>query len=337
MLAAIVVIGAALFVAFVPALLYVLFFRLLDIFEKEPLWLVVAAFAWGAIPAVIFAGLFEFLGGAVYSAAVNADPGAVEFVSAGVLAPLIEEIGKAAFLACFFVLFRRQIDSPLDGLIVGATIGLGFAASENAVYMVGGFLESGAVGFAVTAFLRIVLLGFGHALFTGATGLGFAYIRFGRGPWKVFGPILGLMSGIALHALWNGILVVGGSGLAVLAVLTMHWGIVGAMLVLVGFLLARERVWMQAELNEEVMWGLVTPAEARRACSVWPRIGMELGALFTAGAGSVRSRDRFYRNLSALALCKHNLRQLNDDPRAPNEIQVLRARLAPERARARIA
>ena len=44
---------AALVVAFVPALLYVLFFRLLDVYEKEPLWFITCAFAWGAIPAVM--------------------------------------------------------------------------------------------------------------------------------------------------------------------------------------------------------------------------------------------------------------------------------------------
>ena len=325
---------AAILVAFIPALLYILLFRLLDVYEKEPLWMIWSAFAWGAIPAVIFALIGEILGAGIFAEMFASDPVQVEFVTASVFAPFFEEIGKGAFLAIFFIIFRRQIDSPLDGLVVGATVGLGFAATENVFYLLGSFGDLGVAGFAITGFMRIVLLGFGHALFTGATGLGFAYVRLGRGAWKVFAPILGLLSGMALHAIWNGTLVLGRSGLAVLIVLALHWLVVIGMFVFVGLVLARERRWIEAELNEEVGHGLVTVDEVRRTCSVWGRFGTEIGALFTAGAGSLRAKERFYRDLSALALCKHNFRRRNDDRKAPAEIQAIRARIPEARSRA---
>jgi RsiW-degrading membrane proteinase PrsW (M82 family) len=323
---------AALVVAFVPALLYVLFFRLLDVYEKEPLWFITCAFAWGAIPAVMLAGVAEIIGSIVVSSGVSADPGSAQGIGAAVLAPLFEEGAKALFLAAFFFAFRRQIDSPLDGLVVGATIGLGFAASENVLYLLSGYGDGGLGGFVFIAIVRIVFLGFGHALFTGVTGLGFSYARLGKGVWKVLGPILGLIGGMALHATWNGSLVLGQP----LVVFAMHWLLVIGMIVLVGFVLANERKWMRVELYEEVQYGLISAEEMRRASSVWRRIGTELGALFTGGPGSLRAKERFYRDMSALASCKHNLRTLGDDPAAPAEIQALRARLAPDRQRAQL-
>jgi hypothetical protein len=176
------------------------------------------------------------------------------------------------------------------------------------------------------------MLGFGHALFTGAVGLGFAYVRLGRGAWKVIAPILGLLAGMALHALWNGTLVIGQTGLALLAVLALHWLVVIGMFVFVGVVLASERRWMLVELNEEVGWGLVSAEEVRRTCSVGTRLGTSLGAWFTGGPGSLRAKERFYRNLSALALCKHNQRRLADDRKAADEIQALRGRIPTTRA-----
>ncbi|MFZ4515442.1 MAG: PrsW family intramembrane metalloprotease, partial [Acidimicrobiia bacterium] len=148
-------------VALVPALFYVLFIRLLDLFEKEPLWLVSIAFLWGAIPAVVIALIGELAGSLAYSTLVSADPNNVDAVSAAVLAPVIEELAKGAFLALLFVAFRRQIDSPLDGLVIGATVGFGFAASENVVYLLGAYSTDGTTALVVTAMLRIVVLGFG--------------------------------------------------------------------------------------------------------------------------------------------------------------------------------
>lgn len=321
---------AAFVVAFVPALLFVLFFRLLDIYEKEPVWVVTLAFLWGAIPAVLIAGIAEVVGITLYSASMNADPQAAQGVLAAVLAPILEETAKAAFLAMLFFFMRRQIDSPLDGLIVGATVGLGFAASENVVYLLGAYGDAGTQGFVVTAILRIGFLGFGHALFTGVTGLGFAYARFGRGAWRFWAPVLGLLGAMSLHAIWNGALVAGQP----IITFALHWLALIGMLVLVGVLLGRERKWMRPELEEEVRYGLVQPDEVRRACAVWGRVGTEIAALFTGGWGSRRAKERFYRDLSELALCKHNLRTLGDDPKGVGEMQQLRARLAPDRARA---
>lgn len=318
------------FVAFVPALLYVLLFRLLDVYEKEPLWLVSIAFVWGAIPAAIIAIIGEVVGSIAYSALVSADPDQVGAVGAAVLAPLMEELGKGLFLAILFFAFRRQIDSPLDGLVIGATVGLGFAATENVIYLFGSYADGGTSALVFTAVLRIVVLGFGHALFTGLTGLGFAYARVGRGAVRVLGPIFGLLGGMALHAMWNGSLVAGYP----LWVLALHWLSVVAMMVLIGVFLSRERRWMVGELNEEVGYGLLTADEVQRTCSVWRRFGTELGALFTGGPGSIRAKERFYRDCSELALVKHNMRTLGDDPKAVAEIQTLRARLGSRRARA---
>ncbi|MFZ4515226.1 MAG: PrsW family glutamic-type intramembrane protease, partial [Acidimicrobiia bacterium] len=171
---------------------------------------------------------------------------------------------------------------------------------------------------------------FGHALFTGVAGLGFAYARFGRGGWRIAAPILGMAGAMLMHGMWNGSLVLGHP----FWVLALHWGAFVGLMVLIGVYVARERRWMLAELTEEAGYGLVTADEVQRTCSVWRRAGTEIGALFTGGPGSLRAKERFYRDLSELALVKHNLRTLGDDKKAVPEIQTLRARLSTRRARA---
>jgi len=327
------VILAASLVAGIPALCYVLFFRLLDVYEKEPLWVIWAAFLWGAVPSAVMAIIVQTV---VSLTTSTADPGDLTLGQLMIIAPISEEILKAVFLAFFILVFRREIDSPLDGLVLGATVGLGFAATENVLYLLDAFGAEGTGGFVLVAFLRIVVLGFGHAIFTGLVGLGFSYARLGHGVTKVLGPLAGLVAGITTHAIWNGTVALGQSGGALLLVVMFHWSAVLAMFVFVAVVLRAERRWILTELGEEHRYGLVSAEEVRRTVSVPIRFGTEIGAVFTAGPGSLRAKARLYRDLSALALCKHNLRGRRDDPSGVAEIQTIRAQLAAARSRAAI-
>ncbi len=89
------------------------------------------------------------------------------FLSLSVSAPVGEELCKAGAV----VLMARYIDSPRRGFQVGFTVGLGFAIVENLMYVAGGFVGGGLVGFAFTSFIRGLGSIPGHAVWTGITGL----------------------------------------------------------------------------------------------------------------------------------------------------------------------
>ncbi|MEK8226591.1 PrsW family intramembrane metalloprotease [Oerskovia sp. M15] len=73
---------------------------------------------------------------------------------------------------------RAHVTRPLNGLVYGAMVGLGFEVSENVSYIVQGAImdpNSDAVG-ALQVGLSRVLIGLGgHAMFTAIAGFGVAY------------------------------------------------------------------------------------------------------------------------------------------------------------------
>ena len=151
----------------------------LDLYEREPLSLMVGAFLWGAWVATAFAApvngqvdafLHSQLGGDVYFPWTNA-----------ITAPLVEETYKYLGLVALFLIASNEFDDLMDGFIYGALIGLGFTVSEDVFYFMTQF--GGTVPDVIAGFLvRVVASGlYTHVLFTGLAGIGFAYFVSRRG------------------------------------------------------------------------------------------------------------------------------------------------------------
>jgi RsiW-degrading membrane proteinase PrsW (M82 family) len=175
----------------------------LDRHEGEPVWLVAAAFTWGALSATVMSGIVNTIGHAFLTAATgNADAGA--FLTASLIAPVVEESTKGIALVALFVLMRREVDGVLDGIVYGALVGLGFAWFENITYYMRVSGE-GPVTMMALAWIRGVLNGAGgHATFTGLTGLGLGLFRVMRGHrarWLI--PPIALLAAIFAHFTWN--------------------------------------------------------------------------------------------------------------------------------------
>ena len=161
--------------AAIPTLLYAGLIYWVDRYEKEPLWLLAAAFIWGAVPSIILAFFINsFLTVPLYllTDAVTADALAGTFI-----APPVEESIKALALLGIFLFWKKEIDSPLDGIIYGAMVGMGFAMVENVFYFIDVFLEGGLEAWGMNILLRALVFGLNHALFTSMTGLGIAIGR----------------------------------------------------------------------------------------------------------------------------------------------------------------
>ncbi|HSL10049.1 MAG TPA: PrsW family intramembrane metalloprotease [Actinomycetota bacterium] len=176
----------------------------LDLYEREPVSMMLGAFAWGAFAATALS-LDASAWTEVFTTVVGADAGARW--SPVVVAPVLEEVLKGAGLVLLAAIARDEIDDVMDGFVYGAVCGLGFAVVEDVVYFVATF--GGSVGAIAEGFAARVLASglYGHVLYTGLIGmaLGFVVSRREGVPTRRRVPIAIALCvlGIAGHALWN--------------------------------------------------------------------------------------------------------------------------------------
>src|SRR5215204_5275088 len=135
---------AGLIAAALPVPVYVTLVLWLDRYEPEPLWMLAAAFFWGALVAVFFAIVVTALGVAVVAA--FAGDAAGESYGLVVSAPVVEETAKALVLFALFFWGREEFDGVTDGVIYAAMVGLGFAMTENVKYYGMAVAEENALG-----------------------------------------------------------------------------------------------------------------------------------------------------------------------------------------------
>ena len=301
----------SLLAAAVPVLFYVWLIYWVDRYEKEPWWLLAAAFLWGAIPAALLALIFNTALSLPLYALLN--PGPAELLSGGFFAPIIEEIAKGLILILIFVLWRQELDSPLDGLVYGALVGMGFAMVEKILYYQSAFAAGGQTVWNSTVLIRGVIFGLSHAFYTSLTGLGIALARLSPSrPVRILAPLLGLGAAIFFHALHN-VTMFGGTALSFLAGLTFDWGGVLLTVVIIVLVLARERQWMQHYLADEVTQGTLTADEYALVRSAAARNRRRLGLLLSDGPNAWRRSGRRYRECTELAYLKRHHAVFGDE------------------------
>lgn len=310
--------GIAIVAAVVPALVYARIVLTLDRYEQEPRRVIVSAFAWGAVAAVLLAIVIEAVTGGILLFAIGRNAAGV--VSGVVGAPLIEETTKGIALLLLLRFFRDEFDDVLDGVIYGALIGLGFAMTENVLYLGQAYLNDGAHALRQLFIARVVLDGFGHAAYTATTGaaVGWARMRHRRGSARFFVPIAGWALAVFQHMLWNGSLyLIGGlrgvnvSLLRVVLVMAPLY-ILPAVAVL--YLIARmsggrELGIMLEQLAVEVAYGVLTPREFEVLTTNVLRRQANRQARARGGRAARRRQRRFFQVAAELAFRKHHLSQ----------------------------
>lgn len=301
----------SLLVAAVPAVVYVLLVWWADRYEKEPLGLLAMAFVWGAAPAVLLSLLAEVLFG-VPLAYLQAERLA-NLIEASALAPVAEEIAKGLGLLGLFLLFRREFDDVLDGVVYGAVVGIAFGMTENLFYFLSTFFESGWGEWGAVVFVRSVLFGLNHAFFTAFTGIGLGLARQApRGPRRWALALMGLGAAMAFHALHNlGVSLTDVSlGGLLLSLVSNSGGLLG-LLVIVLLSWRQERKWITVELQDEVD-SLMTAGQYAEASGYAQRLRLWWTALGRSGWREAGRQGRIHRLLTELALRKHQLRVLDD-------------------------
>jgi RsiW-degrading membrane proteinase PrsW (M82 family) len=309
------------FFAFVPAFLMALFVYWLDRYEKEPLILLGAAFFWGAVIAAGGAFLINTVFGVgIYVLTGSSD--VADQATASLVAPFVEEGLKGLAVLIVFLFFRKEFDSILDGIIYAGITALGFAATENVLYIYQhGYLDGGWVGLWQLVFIRDLVVAWQHPFFTAFTGIGLAVARMNRNMAVriVAGP-LGYASAVFAHAFHNSFgSTIGGLAGFALGSLADWFGWV-TMAIFIVFMIARERGLLQKQLREEVASGVISAGQYQKARSPFTMST----AFFTGG----RAASRFYQVCGELAHKKEQLITLGDEGGNAALVQSLRTELA---------
>ncbi len=205
------IIGGAL-----PALVWLSFWLREDTRQPEPRGLLVGLFLAGAfavLPTYLLQELLRELWGL----------GLEQNVLYTILAwAASEELIKYLVVAAL-ALSTPYFDEPVDALIYLITAALGFSAAENSLFMINALSESGSqVHFWLNGNLRFIGATILHVVTSSALGTCLALAFCGTKRQKFLATLAGLISAIALHSLFNYLIIKSGDG-EVMRIFLLFW------------------------------------------------------------------------------------------------------------------
>ena len=235
-------------------------FLWLDRYEPEPVPLLVTAFGWGALVATAAALVLQVLDQAILQTPNS--------IAGSIVAPVTEEGMKGLFILILLWFRRRDIDGVLDGIVYAGLVGVGFAFTENILYLGSAYMGGDGAGpggleSATTLFVvRGIFSPFAHPLFTAFIGLGVGFAVVAKSKTgRVLAPLLGYVAAVVAHGSWNASAFFAGGKMFVL---TYVFAMVPAFLLLVGFAVwarKREGQMLTRSLSDCAQRGLIDPLE----------------------------------------------------------------------------
>ena len=188
-------------VAFVPCLIYLIWIRNTERFSREPYKRLISVFIFGAIVSVLVAIVFELVLTIVFNENIERvyeyfgeNPTVPVLILVCVIAPFVEEAAKGLGI----LRARKRLVELENGIIYGAAVGLGFAATENLLYETAALAEGGAQAFVATAVIRSISSALLHATASSVLGLGIARKRLRVGGWTLY-----YLAAVAMHSMFN--------------------------------------------------------------------------------------------------------------------------------------
>lgn len=313
--------GALVAVGILQTLVYLVFIRSIDLYEREPLRYVLPVFVWGFSVAVVLSLVFN----ALFAFTLTSVAGAqiADFLTAVVGAPVVEESSKGlalliVFAVSYYFARRRgtiEFSGVMDGIVYGSAVGFGFSIAEDIFY----YAQFGQETFVV----RRIFGGFAHAAFTSIIGIGIGLIPWVRSVFlKVTLPIAGLLGAMLLHGVFNFLATLFG----VAAYVFLFFVVLGYIVVIVVWL-AVERRAIREELKEEVESGLISAGEYAVLPTYFKRKGHYIKVLFSGGLSAWRAERKAHNSAVDLALSKRASRGSWTDSQR-GRISALRNRIA---------
>jgi len=180
----------AFLIGLIPALFWLWFWLREDKTKPEPILLIAIAFVAGmaVVPLTL----------PLQSAAISIYQGN-NLMWVWVI---IEEVLKYA-AALFVVLWNREVDEPIDFVVYLIAIALGFAALENALFLLTPLMNSEIATVAVTGSFRFLGATLLHVLCSATIGMALALAFYKSRIWRVVYGTVGLFIAILLHGLFN--------------------------------------------------------------------------------------------------------------------------------------
>ena len=314
----------SLFFGFAPMFLFAYILYWTDRYEREPKVLLGAVFFWGVAIAAGGAYIVNTVLGIGVYIFTNSEA-ATDFTTATLIAPVVEESLKGLAVLIVFLLFRKEFDSILDGIVYAGIVALGFAATENTIYIYRGFQDGGWEGLWVLAFIRVVLIGWIHPFFTSFTGIGFAISRMrSSGLIKYLAPLIGFSIAMFTHAFHNGLasLLSGLGGLAFGSLL--DWIGLFFMFLFILWAVSNDRKLLKKHLQEEYKLELITAPQYHTAISAGKQTSARMRAL---SSGKYKSTKRFYQVCGELAHKKEQFHKLGNETNNMEIIEKYRVEL----------
>ena len=194
-----------------PALFWLYFWLKEDKLKPEPRSLIMLSFL-GGMAAVL---------AAFFAEKIAKDIVVSNLILIAIYAPIIEELFK--FLAAYFsVLKRKEDDEPIDPIIYLISSALGFAALENALFLMSPLAENNIITSITTGNLRFIGATLLHVVASSIIGIFIGFSFYKRKIFKFFMIIIGLAAAITLHSFFN-FFIIRGTDESILAVFAGLW------------------------------------------------------------------------------------------------------------------
>ncbi|WP_112239185.1 PrsW family intramembrane metalloprotease [Kribbella monticola] len=312
--------------AFVPVVPVIAVYLWLDRYEPEPAKYIIFAFCWGAFIATLAA---IFINTQVADLLHEAHSGGNR--SAVFVAPVVEEFAKGSVILLLALVRRKEFDGIIDGLVYAGMVGVGFAFTENILYIGRIFdelsKESGSAAGLRGAFLlfllRCLATPFAHPLFTSFTAIGIGVaVRHRSTAVRYLAPIVGYLTAVLAHGLWNaGASWAGGGFIAVYVILMFP--LFAAMVAFALVMRSREGQMIASRLYDYVRFGWLIPQDVPLIATLRGRKALRQNAK-RYGVQAETAAKAFQHNATELAYLRDKIvRQVIGPEALETEKQLL--------------
>ena len=186
-----------LLIAVAPVLTIILYIYFQDKYEKEPVGLLVLSFLFGAIISILIVTILYLFTGRLIPI-TNELSIWQQFVQAFVVVALAEEFSKYVIVK-YFAQPKKAFNEPYDGIMYAVMVSMGFACTENIMYVIEGGYE--------TAILRAFTAVPAHATFGILMGYFMGKAKFSNNRFKL--NMAGLFLAVLFHGAYDFFLFIG--------------------------------------------------------------------------------------------------------------------------------
>lgn len=177
--------------AIAPILIIIVYIYCKDKYEKEPKGLLLLSFAFGAIVSIIITTILYLVFDVILP--LKDDFSILQqFIKAFFVVALVEEFSKYVIVR-YFAQPRLAFNEPFDGIVYAVMVSMGFAATENILYVIDGGTK--------VALLRAFTAVPAHATFGILMGYFMGKAKFGNNRIKM--NLLGLALAVLFHGAYD--------------------------------------------------------------------------------------------------------------------------------------